>query len=251
MWVSVTGLSVEVSTWGDRLNGRLDRATLITSGARSGRSASGYRGPVTLKGFADRRVVQLVTAPHKPPGPIHLASTVVAVLVLVCLHRGWWPSPFGEMRRMDPLLAGALSLLTLATVGLLWAIRTLYVVGDDRRWSWWILAAPAVVAVAVAASLVLPPPSFLETSAGFESVARELVDGPGTTRADIEIGRFDISHARATPTGEVYFTDAGGIGITTSTGWVYSPNGPPAGYDDFTATHLGGPWYEFTSAWRD
>ncbi|RYF44954.1 MAG: DUF1109 domain-containing protein, partial [Comamonadaceae bacterium] len=28
------------------------------------------------------------------------------------------------------------------------------------------------------------------------------------------------------------------------------PNGTPAGFDDFTATHIGGPWYEFISVWR-
>jgi hypothetical protein len=37
----------------------------------------------------------------------------------------------------------------------------------------------------------------------------------------------------------------------SSSGWVYAPGGPPAGFDDFTATHLDGPWYEFSAIWRD
>ncbi|BCN83242.1 hypothetical protein RE0356_18830 [Prescottella equi] len=50
--------------------------------------------------------------------------------------------------------------------------------------------------------------------------------------------------------GDVYFVEAGGLGISTSSGWAYSPDGTPAGFDDFSATHLGGPWYEFTAVWR-
>lgn len=73
---------------------------------------------------------------------------------------------------------------------------------------------------------------------------------PGTTRQDFEIGPFDLGFAQATPDGEVYFHDEGSMFLTT-VGWVYSPAGEPAGFDDFTATHLDGPWYEFRATWRD
>lgn len=56
----------------------------------------------------------------------------------------WWPSRYGNSRWADPLLFGAAALLILAVVGVVWAVRTLYVIGADRRWSWWILSAPAV-----------------------------------------------------------------------------------------------------------
>ena len=187
--------------------------------------------------------------PNKPPGPIHLAFTVVPILILVCIYYDWWPSRYGRSSWADPLLFGAASLLTLAVVGLVWAIRTLYVVGEDRRWSWWTVPAPAVALVAVATMILVPRPSFDDTRSEFEQVARELLAGPERLRTDLEIGRFDISSAREGD-GVVYFTEAGGFALTVSSGWAHSPNGVPAGFDDFTATHLGGPWYEFTSVWR-
>jgi hypothetical protein len=186
----------------------------------------------------------------KPPGPIIATVVVVALVVLICLQHGWWPSRFGRMRWADPLLFGAAALVGLAVAGTAWAIRTLYLVARDRRRSWWILPAPAAVLVASAIGLLVPPTSFDEARPAFEALAQELLAGPERHRRELEIGRFDISYAMADANGAVYFIEATGFGLTTSSGWVYSPNGEPAGFDDFSAKPLGGPWYEFTAVWR-
>lgn len=189
-------------------------------------------------------------ASAKPPGRILLAFTVVPVLVLMCRHYGWWPSPFGDFRWLDPLLASAAALLILIVVGVVWAIRTLYVLGQDRRWSWWILPAPVVVGAALAVVVSVPATSFLDTSGEFEAVALDLLENPGTVAEELEIGPFEVRRARVAPPDEVYFIDNDSM-FTTTRGWVYSPTGTPSGFSDFSATHLGGPWYEFTAVWRD
>lgn len=186
----------------------------------------------------------------EPPGSIATATVVFAVAVLVCLYYDWWPSRFGSMRWADPLLAAAGALVLLAVAGLLWMIRTLYLLGRDRRWSWWVLPVPLTVLAAGLLVVLAPRTSFDEMRPDFERVARELLAGPDTVRSDFEIGRFDIAYARADSGGAVYFVEAGGLGLDSSSGWAYSPNGRPAGFDDFSATHLAGPWYEFTAVWR-
>ncbi|MFF0455424.1 DUF1109 domain-containing protein [Nocardia africana] len=185
----------------------------------------------------------------KPPGSIATAGVVFSVAVLVCLYYDWWPSRFGSMRWADPLLAAAGALVLLAVAGLVWMIRTLYLLGRDRRWSWWVLPVPLTVLAAGLMVVLAPRTSFDEMRPEFERVARELLPGPDTVRSDFEIGRFDIAYARA-DSGAVYFVEAGGLGLDTISGWAYSPNGRPAGFDDFSATHLAGPWYEFTAVWR-
>lgn len=94
------------------------------------------------------RLIEAANAPRraaKPPGPILLAFTTIAVLALVCMSGNWWPSPRGYFAWLDPLLVGAAAVVVLLTSGLVWAIRVLHVVGQDRRWSWWIVPAPVVV----------------------------------------------------------------------------------------------------------
>jgi hypothetical protein len=151
---------------------------------------------------------------------------------------------------LDPLLVSAAALFILAVVGLVWAIRTLYVLGQDRRWSWWILPAPIVVVAAVAVVMLVPQVSFLDKSGEFETIALGLLENSGTVAEELEIGSFDIRRTRVVPPDEVYFIDNGSM-FTTTRGWVYSPNGKPSGFDDFSAAHLSGPWYEFTAIWRD
>ncbi len=152
---------------------------------------------------------------------------------------------------MDPFLVSAAALLILIVVGLVWAIRTLYALGQDRRWSWWILSSPIAVIAAVALVLLMPPATFLDKSGEFETIAIGLLEQPESTVEELEIGQFDISSAHVVRPDEVYFIDNDSMFITSS-GWVYSPSGPPSGgFDDFSATHLGGPWYEFTAVWRD
>lgn len=125
----------------------------------------------------------------------------------------------------------------------MWAVRTLYVLGQDRRWAWWILPSPVAV---IAAVLLMPPATFLDKSGEFETIAIALLEQPGSTVEELEIGQFDISSAHVVRPGEVYFIDNDSMFITSS-GWAYSPAGAPSGFDDFSATHLGGPWYEFAA----
>lgn len=193
---------------------------------------------------------QSVHRPAKPPGPVILASTVLTVAVWLCLHYNLWPSPFGRHTWADPLLAAASAVVTSVVLTTVWAIKTLYVIGRDQRWSWWILSAPAVVGAAAAVVALTPPATFLDVRGEFEVVARELSDRPESSREEIEIGPFDISSARSTSLGAVYFFDNDSM-LSTTTGWVYSPGGDPSGFDDFRATHLDGPWYEFHAVWRD
>jgi hypothetical protein len=108
-----------------------------------------------------------------------------------------------------------------------------------------------VVGLAAAVLVLLPPDNMLDHRDEFEAVARELSAQPSNSREHIEIGPFDISSARATSGGEVYFADDSGFSLMSSSGWAYAPGGPPVGFDDFTATHLDGPWYEFSAIWRD
>lgn len=190
-------------------------------------------------------------AHSRPPGRVLAAIVGVAVGVLVCIHYDWWPSRFGDARWADPLLFGGAAILVLLVAGLVWAIRTLYFVGRDRRRSWWVPVAPAMVIAAVAGALLFPPPDFDDLRPDFERVALEVLASPDRSRPDVEIGPFDFLFVRKDTGGAVYFVDAGGIGTMASSGWAYSPDGPPAGFDDFSATHLGGPWYEFTAHWRD
>ncbi|WP_063018702.1 DUF1109 family protein [Nocardia niwae] len=196
------------------------------------------------------RALTIQDRPNRPPGPIHLAFTVVPVVVLVCLYYDWWPSRYGSFAWADPLLFGAAAVLVLLICGAVWAVRTLRVVGRDRTWAWWIAAAPAMILAVAGTATLLPRPSFEKTSPQFERVALDLLASSEPSRSHFEIGRFDISYARKDPDGTVYFIEGGGLGLTVSSGWAYSPHGTPVGFDDFTATHLGGPWYAFTAVWR-
>ncbi|TQF65237.1 DUF1109 family protein [Rhodococcus spelaei] len=76
---------------------------------------------------------------------------------------------------VDPLLFGGVALLALAVAGLIWAIRTLYVVGQDRRWSWWILPVPLAMISVLAIGLLLPSPTFDEMRPQFEQTAHDLL----------------------------------------------------------------------------
>ncbi|MGV8875532.1 MAG: DUF1109 domain-containing protein [Rhodococcus sp. (in: high G+C Gram-positive bacteria)] len=183
----------------------------------------------------------------KPPGPILLAFVTVAVIVWVCVERNWWPSPFGSYAWLDPLLAAMVCVLVFLVTGLIWAIRTLYVLGRDQRWSWWVLPAPAVVLAGLAFLALMPSTSLLDVRTEFEAIAVDMHDTPGVWRERFEIGPFDIRSAHSSPSGEVSFTDNASI-FNTSVGWVYSPDTVPSGFT--TVTHLDGPWYAYTSVWR-
>jgi hypothetical protein len=182
---------------------------------------------------------------NKPPGPVNLAVTVVALVVLVLAAGHWWPAGNGWF------LAAGPAVLVLLVCGGVWAIRSLYVTGQDQRWSWWIAPWPLVVALGVSAALVVRP-GFTDARPQFEAIAQQALAAPGLAQRDgSRTGRFEIDRVRETSFGEVFFVSARGTGFNTQSGWVYSPNGTPHGFDDFTATPLGGPWYSYTAVWRD
>ncbi|WP_245562676.1 DUF1109 domain-containing protein [Nocardia araoensis] len=212
-------------------------------------AAARYFGPVSNREPLVRALIEQ-DKPNRAPGPIHLAFTFVPVAVLVCLYYDWWPSRYGSSAWVDPLLFGAAAVLVLLVCGAVWAVRTLHAVGRDRTRSWWMAAAPALILAVAGTVTLLPRPSFEATRPQFEQVALDLLASSEPSRSQFEIGRFDISYARKDPDGTVYFIEGGGLGLTVSSGWAYSPHGTPVGFDDFTATHLGGPWYEFTAVWR-
>lgn len=133
--------------------------------------------------------------------------------------------PVRGFRWLDPLLVSAAALVILVMVGLVWAIRTLYVVGQDRRWSWWILPAPLVVTAAVAVVMLVPQVSFLDKSGEFETIALDLLKNAGTVAEQLEIGSFDIRRTRVVPPDEVYFIDNGGSMFTTTRGGCTHPAG--------------------------
>ncbi|NMD64222.1 hypothetical protein [Rhodococcus globerulus] len=84
----------------------------------------------------------------------HLSSRRTVVLIallpvlpIVGLLGMRWDQPkwLSPMTGPDELLVGGLLTLLLAATGLLWMISTLHIVGEDRRWSWWITVAPTIV----------------------------------------------------------------------------------------------------------
>ncbi|MFC8043402.1 DUF1109 domain-containing protein [Nocardia sp. NPDC057353] len=166
---------------------------------------------------------------------------MAAVAVLLCARYDWWPSRYGTLPRPDPLLCAAVALVLLAGVLTQWAIRALYVVGRDRRWSWWVAPIPAVVVAASVLTVILPPPGFDDLRGEFERVALELIDTPERERTDLEIGPIDIDSVREEPGGVVYFVTADG----PPDGWAYAPGGLPAhGFAGYRAIGVGGDWYE-------
>lgn len=186
--------------------------------------------------------------PDKPPGPIHLALTVSALVVLGCAILGWGPP--GD----DPLLYGAPAGLALALAGLIWMIRTLHVVGENRRWSWWISAAPSAVAAAAVAILLAPQADWDDARPAFDRISAQVHADPDRPLGAMAIGGFRITGVSAGPNGEVYFfediTDQDPGYHSTSTGWVHSPNGRPTAFDrNFSARPLDDGWYRFSSSW--
>lgn len=188
--------------------------------------------------------------PARPPGPIVLGVTVAAVAVLVLLFADWWPGS-RNLTVADRLFFGGITAVVLLVTGLVWAIKTLYVVGRDRRWSWWIVASPAVVVVGALIYWALPVPDFDSARKEFDAYVAAMPDEPDFLAEDVRLGGVEISSVFRDRDGALYFVDDDGAFLSVSSGWVYSPAGEPAGYDDFTATDLGGGWYSYTAVWRD
>lgn len=166
----------------------------------------------------------------------------------------WWP---GHGHTVDAFTNSMIVLafgVLLVAVGLVWAIKSAYVIGRDRRWSWWIAAAPIVVVAATVAALIIPSPSFESSRSDFDLAARTALSSPDPTVFDIPVGPYTMSRIERHSNGAVYFYDADQSFLTTSGGWIYSPAGPPpdrSGIDRIESTHLDGTWYEFTAVWQE
>ncbi|MGW4845539.1 hypothetical protein [Nocardia brasiliensis] len=87
------------------------------------------------------------------PGAAVLAGTVLGVAILLCVRLGRVPFA-GALTDPDQLVGIVLGGVLLGVCLLIWAIKTLYVVGRQRQWSWRIVAVPVVVFAGAAAGLV-------------------------------------------------------------------------------------------------
>lgn len=188
---------------------------------------------------------------HRPPGAVVLTLAVTASVLLVCVYLDWWPLD----RNMDAadhfVVGGVGAALGLAgAVGWLWHTAFLAVV--DRRWSWRILLFPGVLIGGIAVAVLAPQPSFEDARPELERIALSMPAAPGSLReGDFTVAGIDFASVQRHGAHEILFRDADAFGLTSSHGWVYSPNGFPRGYDDFTAHHITGDWYEYTATWRD
>ncbi|MEU4838948.1 hypothetical protein [Nocardia testacea] len=70
------------------------------------------------------------------------------------------------------LLAGG---LLLGVSLLVWAIKTLYLLGRERRWSWKIAVVPVIVLAGLAAGSVFQPAGFDSARAEMDKVATEML----------------------------------------------------------------------------
>ncbi|WP_330234509.1 hypothetical protein OHA40_10635 [Nocardia sp. NBC_00508] len=130
------------------------------------------------------------------PGFAVLASAVLAVAVLLCVHTD--RAPFiGRFTIADQLIALVIGGIVLAGSLLVWAIKTLYLVGRERRWSWKVVLVPVVVLAGLMIGLVFQPANFDSAHPEMEDVTVEMLraDGP-SARLDLSLGGLDISLAQ-------------------------------------------------------
>lgn len=172
--------------------------------------------------------------------------TAVLATGIVFAVVDWWP---GAAHTADDL-ANDLILTTLGFLlfltGTVWAVKTFNVVVRYRRWSWWIVPAPVIVVMALLLALLLPAPSFHSARSDFEAVVTTMPEGDALW--GIDVGPFSISSVTRHGDGAIYFVDEDQVFWLSTGGWVYSPTGQPTGdkyYEEFEATHIDGPWYEF------
>lgn len=166
-------------------------------------------------------------------------------MVLLCVHLDW--APFVKnLAGPDRLVGLVIGGLLLSGCLLVWAIKTLYLLGREHRWSWKVAAVPMVMFAGLAAGLVFQPASFGSARPDMEEVAVEMLreDGPNT-RQDLRLGGLDISLVQREPDGRVYFYDADRLVGSTVCGWVYSPGAEPIGNGARRFETLAGGWYSF------
>lgn len=116
-------------------------------------------------------------------------SSVLGVAALLCVHFDRAPL-IGSLTVADQLIWLVIGGIVLSVSLLVWAIKTLYLVGREHRWSWKVTAVPAVVLVGLVAGLVCRPASFDSERAEGEEVAVETLrtDGQNARRDPILSG---------------------------------------------------------------
>ncbi|WP_213934707.1 hypothetical protein [Rhodococcus sp. B50] len=192
--------------------------------------------------------------PARPPALIVAGASVLLCTGIVFALLDWWPGHGHTIdaftNSMVVLVFGALLMI----VGLVWAVKSALVIGRDRRWSWWIAAAPITVLVAAVAVLVIPSPSFGSSRSDFDAAVYAVLSSRESAVFGVPVGPYTMSRVERHSNDAVYFYDADQNFLTTSGGWIYSPAGPPpdrSGIDRIDAAHLDGRWYEFTAVWDE
>lgn len=181
----------------------------------------------------------------RPPGFGVVAMTTMAAALLLCVRYDWWP-PMSNLDNEAKFLMIAASASILFVAGSCWLIRTAFFVRRRRRGSWFILAAPTILAVYSILRLVPGPSTFDDERPAFDKLVRQVIENPGSVD-DVELGTFDIDAAQRQPDGAIYFYDAD-ASFGRTTGWVYSPNGTPTYYEAMSLKELGGGWYRFRAS---
>ncbi|MEV4126766.1 hypothetical protein [Nocardia sp. NPDC049707] len=179
------------------------------------------------------------------PGSLILTGTVVGVGFLLCVYHD--RAPFvGNSTGPDRLVVLVIGGILLGVSLLGWAIKTLYLLGREHRWSWKVAAVPVVVLAGLVTGLIFRPASFGSARPEMEDVAVEMLreDGPSTRQA-LSLGGLDISLVHRESDGRVYFYDADGFVGSTVRGWVFSPGDEPAGSRARRFEKLSEDWYAF------
>ncbi|MCM6773890.1 hypothetical protein NDR87_10455 [Nocardia sp. CDC159] len=180
----------------------------------------------------------------KPPRIVVSVTAAIAVgVLLVCYYDR---PPFGgDMTDADRLIGMAVGAIGLAVSVAVWAIKSLYVVGRQREWSWWVLGVPAVVVVGLVVGFAVRPADFDSARPDLERIAREMASGGPDRREDLRLGGLEISSAQRGPDGRIYFYDADSTGGPHIRGWVYSPDAAPADTAIRTFEKVAEGWYAF------
>ncbi|MBF6300271.1 hypothetical protein IU459_22380 [Nocardia amamiensis] len=130
------------------------------------------------------------------PGFAVLMSSVLGVAAMLCVHFDRAPL-IGSLTSADQLIWLVIGGIVLSVSLLVWAIKTLYLVGREHRWSWKVIAVPTVVLAGLVAGLVFRPAGFDSERQGMEQVAVETLraDGPNTRR-DLNVSGLDAATVR-------------------------------------------------------
>lgn len=179
-----------------------------------------------------------------PPGPIFL-TLLGALALLTC----WAVSaPAGYFLL---LLAAALAWCALAAIWGIWLLLALARrPGRDglrRRWRQWLFA--PVVAVFVAGNVALDAPLRMRhalSEPALRAAAEALIRGES-----VDPGRHGLYVLTATEPlpGRAARFQVRGTGFLETSGFAYSPAGPPPARGSDRYEHLTGPWYTWVNCW--